>query len=237
MAAKKFGVIGGMGPLATSRFVDLFLSAYIQRVRPSGDQDFPDMSVFYDCSNQDRTSALATDRDYLRQRIQTRIDELRATGHSVIAVPCVTAHAVIDFEGHPDVLIDFRQVLLKSEDIPASSKIGILATTGAIQSGVLHPLSERFDLIYPDEELQKNLMNLIYANDGLKSGTKNDTGAEVTMQSIVDSAFADVDYVMLGCTELEAFCSASIPDIPLIKPMEIMANRAIDLLLGDEKAT
>ena len=84
--------------------------------------------------------------------------------------------------------------------MPGLSKVGVLATTGTLQSDVYPHVARQFGIecVYPDADSVRTLMHIIY--DQVKAGKRADQDA---FFAIVDGMKADgCDAVILGCTEL-----------------------------------
>jgi aspartate racemase len=87
-----WGVIGGMGPLASAEFVRT-----IYAVRPSTrEQDAPVVLLLSDPTVPDRTDALTNGGDsLLRACLSTSIGTLLSMGSTRIVICCVTAHQLL----------------------------------------------------------------------------------------------------------------------------------------------
>ena len=86
------GIIGGMGPNASS----LFYKMLIEKTPAAKDQDHMDLMMLSHASIPDRTAAiLSGDKErigYVRDLIRDDIIRLRAAGCDRIAITCNTAH-------------------------------------------------------------------------------------------------------------------------------------------------
>jgi len=86
------GVLGGMGPLASARFV-----YNLYELNPARrEQDLPRVLLDSDPELPDRTAAIMNGTgDVVRQRLASRVVGLLDLGATRIVVPCVTAHHFI----------------------------------------------------------------------------------------------------------------------------------------------
>ncbi|MBQ7542483.1 MAG: aspartate/glutamate racemase family protein [Clostridia bacterium] len=201
MREKTLGILGGVGPLATVYFADL-----IVKMTPAAcDQDHIRTIVSNNPKIPDRT-------DYILDRTKPNplpamiadARMLESLGCDEIAIPCNTAHFFFD-EIQKNVgvrIVNIIEETLKfaHRSVPGLSKVGVLATTGTLQSDVYPHVARQFGIecVYPDADSVRTLMHIIY--DQVKAGKRADQDA---FFAIVDGMKADgCDAVILGCTEL-----------------------------------
>jgi aspartate racemase len=128
--------------------------------------------------------------------------ELAGMGADFITVPCVTANYF-----YPEL-----QAALKVPVLPLCEKvadetvlqgvhrIGIMATSGTIQTGVLEESLRKKDIeaVTPSAKVQEEVMELIY--DQVKSG---EAIRWDSVRHIIEAMQADgAEKIILGCTEL-----------------------------------
>ncbi|HSF46945.1 MAG TPA: aspartate/glutamate racemase family protein, partial [Burkholderiales bacterium] len=82
--------------------------------------------------------------------------------------------------------------------------VGLLATTGTVQSGVYAAAAERarVPLIVPDAEHQARVMEAIYSPHGVKAGYTEGTCREDLLAAVRHLAERGATIAILGCTEL-----------------------------------
>ena len=93
---KRIGILGGLGPLATRYFINLLFEEIIQQYHPTTDQQWPDMIVLIESTVSDRTLCIKSGDCSAGERINAALSQLSEQGCSPIAIPCFTAHALID---------------------------------------------------------------------------------------------------------------------------------------------
>lgn len=224
MSHKKLGILGGMGPMATS----VFFSRLIQNTEAKCDQDHVDMLIMNHASLPDRTKSiqLGEEKVFL-EAVLPDLKVLEYWGASSMAIPCNTSHYFIeDLQKKTSVPIinmvyETAKVLKKS--VGPYSKIGVLATSGTIEAGVYKKELEKFDLTYvaPSASIQMHVMDIIY---GIKSGKSHHASAlnrliKVMLEEEGCSA------VILACTEL------SLVDID--KDLQNYCVDAMDILVQE----
>lgn len=221
--ADTVGVVGGMGPAATGHFFDLL----VRRTSAEGDQGH--LRVVVDSNPQipDRTGYLLEDGSDPRPALVETARNVEAAGADLLAVPCNTAHAFFEsLQATVDVpvlhMIGLAVRQTCSQIDP--DRVGLLATDGTISLGLYHEwFQDRpVEVVVPDETDQERVMDSLYA---VKSGER-----ERPRSRLVETveAFDDVDAVIAGCTEVPVALRGDDIDVPLVDPMTVMADRAIE---------
>ncbi len=173
---------------------------------------------------------------------------LEKAGVTHIAVPCNTAHAapiwklMLEELEKANSKVVFIHIIEEVKKEVASQlankeiqkpKIGLLATTGTIQTG-LYPSffnEDEFEIVYPTDKYQEKLMDAIFSKAyGLKAFSENiKPEALAILQEVLEDLKAqNVDLFILGCTELPfALTEKSYLGLPCIDPVAIQARALI----------
>ena len=218
-----------MGPRATHYFIDEVLGAFERTVRPTCDQDYPDLFVHFACSNPDRTAALLEDDPRrLRQILVDQLWVLAEQGCDTLVVPCISAHAVLDPIPVELPVLDLRRAAL--EHLVARTRepgaIGVLGTRGtnaSIRGGALRTMSPcPIHVLGPADE--ERLMSAIYGD--LKTAAAGEATIDVLLALCERLRGAGAVRVVAGCTEIEMALAAS-PRRPadVVLPLRIAAAR------------
>ncbi len=89
MTNKKLGVLGGMGPMATS----VFFERVIKNTQATCDQEHIEMVILNHTSLPDRTRSIQTgDYDSFLHAVEKSIRDFETLKVSHIAIPCNTSH-------------------------------------------------------------------------------------------------------------------------------------------------
>lgn len=197
--AKRLGVIGGLGPVATAYFYELVS----RMTEAENDQEHLDINIISKPSIPDRTDYILgrsakSPLPYLIE-IGKVLEEL---GSDYIAMPCITAHyfynELTDSLNIPIInIISETAKYLKRHNI---SYAGIMATEGTIQSLLFqHELEkEGINPIIPSEHSQSLVTSLIY--DNVKAGKPVDMNRFAVIKDELIRKGSDI--IILGCTEL-----------------------------------
>jgi len=223
---KKLGVLGGMGPFATS----VFFERMIERTNATKDQEHIDMIILNHATLPDRTEAIITERpDAFLRSIEKDIKLLDVAGVSNIVIPCNTSHyffsdmqamTSIHIINMVDKTIDFIK-----EKYGHEGKVGILATDGTILSGVYERACEKkgIDSLIPDSKTQKQVMSIIYK---IKSNLHVHAPE---LNTIIHKLITEQNCttVILGCTELSCVPIDARVANHCVDPMNILVEAAI----------
>ena len=196
---KTLGVIGGLGPMATS----YFLRRIVELTDAQTDQEHLDVIVFNRPSNPDRTAYIldSTNPSPLPPIVDAA-RKLEQLGASCIAIPCITSHALFSAFSAA-VRIPFIHILRETASYLKENGVrtaGILATTGTIRASLFQSaLAEKgIGCVLPDGLNQERLMSLIY--DDYKAGRPLEWEKFQSAAASVRKQGAEC--IVLGCTEL-----------------------------------
>ncbi|AIM36880.1 aspartate racemase [Sphingobacterium sp. ML3W] len=233
----KLGIVGGVGPSAT---VD-FMNKIIINTAAKRDQDHIKMIIEQNPQIPDRTAHLIRKETDPTIAMFSICKKLEAAGVDAIAIPCNTAHAFVkSIQEHLTVpIINMLTVTVEyiNRNFGSNTKVGLLATSGTVQSNVyLDVLSEfGFEVIIPDEEHQKYVMESIYGERGVKANFTAGICKDNILKAVDFIIRKGADVIILGCTELPLM----FPDeseivnedkiIPLVDPTLVLAKKIVNL--------
>lgn len=222
----KLGIIGGMGTEATSYFFE----EIVEHTVVEQDQDHIDMIILNHASLPDRTKSILSGKtDELFKKIMKDIKLLEDLGVDNIAIPCNTSHYFYDeLQKQTSVPIihmvreSVRAAIKRFESV---QKIGIMATSGTIETGVYHKECERFGVkaVIPSEEKQTDLMSLIY--DEIKKGNSADSSKfKRTYDELLKKGS---DVIILACTELSVYKKTNEVPGKCLDAMDVLVEESI----------
>jgi aspartate racemase len=239
-AAFKVGVVGGVGPAAT---VD-FLSKIVRNTPASCDQDHIKLLIEHNPQIPDRTENLIGEGADPTVSLYATCKRLEDGGAGLIAIPCNTAHAFVErIQPYLSVpIVNMLRVTASHlcEAFPGLRDVGVLATSGTIESGVYRKALEAEGLrqVAPEPALQARVMEAIYGKHGVKAGfTTGQCRADISA-AIEGLIAAGVGVIVLGCTELPLllpggeFISASGARVRLVDPTDVLARTCVAYAKG-----
>lgn len=199
MKKKTLGIIGGVGPLAT-----MFIGEMIVRsTKAEKDQDHVNMIITNNTNIPDRTAYIVGDsQEDPVPEIVSDTKKLEVAGADILIIPCNTAHSFFTQIQEQSNLpfINMIEETAKRVAKDGAKRVGILATTGTITTGVYQSALEELAItpVIPKPPIQEIVMSLIY--DDIKAGKPADSQKWSAIEKAMKQLNCDV--LILGCTEL-----------------------------------
>ncbi len=194
------GVIGGMGPLATS---DFFAKVIAETGAANEDEHVP-LLIQSDPRIPSRPGAILRGGESPLPALVAARDRLIAAGATALAMPCNTAHYWYPqlTDGCPVPFISILQACCDevAQRVAPGAKVGIIATGATLSAGLFSsPLIARgYTPIVPtQDELQAVVLPAI---ERVKAGDPVDAGTMLvgSVQALLDRGAV---VVVLACTE------------------------------------
>ena len=231
MPDRVIGIIGGMGPEAT---VDFYRE--IIRLTPAQrDQDHIPVLIYSNPHVPERTQAILHGGEDPTPWLIEAARILERGGAGILAMPCNTAHYFLP-RMRPAVQIPildmieetFLQTKAQIGDLKA---VGLLATTGTVESGVYRNVFERHgvSILTPAAADQERIQHAIrQIKSDTYDRTKQDTFESIGLMLVKAGAQA----VILGCTEIPLAFNTARVSYPVINSTRVLAQAAVDWALG-----
>lgn len=222
----KIGIIGGLGPLATVKFMEMLNKRFVNINKEI------EMVVINDPTTPDRTSyILDNTKDNPINSILSMVKKLELFNVDLLVMPCNTAsYFYKEIESNTNILfiniVEETVKYLKQNNI---KKIGLMATEGTIKSEIYKNLLTKYsiDLETPSDIDQKIVSSIIY--DGIKCNNKINLNEFYNVINNLKNK--GCEKVILGCTELSALKEIyNIKDDYLIDAMDILADSTINYI-------
>ncbi|UZE19938.1 amino acid racemase [Pseudomonas sp. B21-054] len=233
----KLGIVGGVGPAAT---VD-FMAKVVANTPAGKDQDHIKMVVEQNPQIPDRTANLLRDETDPTLAMYATCKRLESAGANAIAIPCNTAHAFVErIQTHlrvPIVNMLTETVEWIVHTYGSGKAVGLLATSGTVQSQVYHQAARRAGLqvLTPGVDYQAMVMEAIYGPRGIKAGFTQGLCKEQLLLAAEHLCELGAGVLILGCTELPLVldhCEGvdiNGHTVALVDPTTILALKCIAL--------
>ncbi|GMK47470.1 aspartate racemase [Paenibacillus glycanilyticus] len=227
MEKGSLGVIGGMGPKATSVFFD----RVIEKTDAEIDQNHIDMVIVNHASLPDRTDVLQSNR--IKERlfldaVSKDLVLLQNAGVSNIAVPCNTAHYFYNemqkITSVPIINMVNETIKVVANKYGPGSRVGVLATNGTINNGIYRNECEALELEFykPNENIQQRIMEMIYK---IKKNQYVDT---FELEDIIEELQKKCCHcVIIACTELSCIPLSSEIRRYCVDAMDVLVEQSI----------
>jgi aspartate racemase len=222
-----FGVVGGLGPLASAEF----LKTIYEHSLAGCEQESPIVMLLSDPTFPDRTSEfLNQSYDVLLGRLTESLYRLQELGVSRIVICCITCHYLL-----PRLPPDLREKIISLIDVVFERimrirKRHLLVCTNGTRKLQLFQSHEQWEaakrfFVLPDEEDQEAIHKLIYRH--IKSN-KDVRTLLPTFEALM--AKYEVDSFIAGCTEIHLpakhfeFSNGNHKGYSCVDPLTIIAR-------------
>jgi aspartate racemase len=226
---KTLGILGGMGPEATAYFFELIIGL----TAAGEDQEHIPVIIRSDPRVPHRTRAILEGGPSPLPSLVEGARALRAAGADLAVMPCVTAHYFLP-ELAARVNIPFVSLLDESREFlrkehPAVRKVGLVATTGTVRSGIVRDALARagIEVLLPSEPDQARIMKAIYGPRGIKAGFMTGSPKRAVLAVARRLVQEGAQAVIAGCTEIPLVLRGKDLDVPFIDPMLVGARACI----------
>lgn len=219
------GILGGMGPEATS---ELF-NRIIRKTPVKRDQDHINIVIINDPKIPDRTEYILGHGENPIPKLIENLNKLKISGADIALIPCMTAHSFFsELQKKSPIPIVNAIELVESylSNMPNIERVGLLATRGTYKSRVFQKYLTK-EVVVPMEDDQKFLMEIIYGPNGIKAG--NTSREQLNKIKKIIERLDGIQAVIAGCTELSLIMNGKYMKLPVIDPLSILAEHAIDL--------
>lgn len=221
----KLGIIGGMGPLATS----IFFSRIIDNTKASSDQEHIWTVISSHSTMPDRTKVIAEklDSDVILKAVSEDIRIMEASGVSKIAIPCNTFHYFYDeVQALTSIpIINMIDETMKDFNKNIGEKALILSTTGTKQAGVYERYAKNYgiEIIDLEENYYDEINNIIY---DIKKTNDVERPEFLDLIRKLDKVYSPDGFV-LACTELSLVPLEGLDEIKIVDAMDILVRESI----------
>jgi len=227
---KIIGVIGGMGPEAT---LDLFYKI-IKNTPAKKDQEHIHLIIDNYPQIPDRTQFILGGGENPLPYLLKSAKLLENAGANAICMPCNTAHFFVeDIRKNINVpFISIVESVLKDikENYTDVKRIGLLATEGTIAGRVYHRIFEKegYTIIVPEKNIQRKVMDVIYAVKAGKIKEKVET-----LNECIKELERKTDILITACTEIPILTPYIESKVPIIDATLSLAKRVVEFALSD----
>ncbi|MGH7245802.1 MAG: aspartate/glutamate racemase family protein, partial [Candidatus Levyibacteriota bacterium] len=120
-----------------------------------------------------------------------------------------------------------------------NATVGLLATDGTLQTQIYQKefakISPNIKIIAPDAPGQKNVMEAIYGEKGIKAGCIDEHNYEMLNAQAKQLIDNGAQIAIEGCTEIPLVLSMKGSAFPIIDPMEVLAKEIIKRTMASKK--
>jgi aspartate racemase len=219
------GVLGGMGPEASADFY-LRLTAATPAQR---DQEHLRVIIDSNPKIPDRTESIRTGSKATLRALIESARLLESAGAELLVMPCNSAHFWYDrlvAEVRVPFINMIEEVFLAVERA-GLTRVGLLATTGTVRSGVYAEAAGDIVLLEPDEALQNRIQEAIYRIKG-RPGQWPEESRATFSEAIEVLRGKGAEGIILGCTEIPIVVKPDrFPEVPIFDSTQILVEATL----------
>jgi len=226
MPEKIIGILGGMGPEATT---DLFYKI-IKFTPAEKDQNHLRIIIDNNPKIPDRTAAILGKGEDPLPALQETAQNLERAGADFIIIPCNTAHYFLPLiqESVKIPILNMIEETAKETQkrISPIQKVGLLASIGIYKTEVYHQHFKKYNIkiVSPERKDKEEVMKIIYA---VKAGNLSEEIKKNILkiaQKLIDKG---AEAIIAGCTEIPLILKEGDVSVPIIDPTRVLAKIAI----------
>jgi len=223
------GILGGMGPEATSYFFDLI----IRNTRAEKDQEHIPVIIYNNPLVPPRSDAIQKMAPDPVPSLLNGVRALIRAGADFCVMPCITAHYFLP-EVQKEVDIPFVHLLDESakwaaDTLPGLKKAGLISSSGTLKTNLFHEPFSRIGvkILESDEGNQNIIGEAIFGQKGIKAGFTAGDPKKMIISAALELIKRGAEAIIAGCTEIPLVLKPKDIPVPLIEPMEISARVCI----------
>ena len=220
-------IFGGMGPEAT---IDLYRQV-IELTPAEKDQDHIPTLIYSLPQVPERTASIRNRDQSIIPFLVEGVTRLEKAGASFIAIPCNTAHYYINNMQEAISIPIIHMIRETVNEVvnkyPDVKRIGLLATTGTIESKLYdHELDKKnLQIIIPDEKTQnEKVMKAVFEIKARKNDLLTEDLLVEAGQYLIGKG---AELIILGCTEIPLAFNNSKVNMPVVNASRVLAERAV----------
>ena len=223
------GILGGMGPEATSHFFGLI----IRNTRAEKDQEHIPVIIYNNPLIPPRSDAIQKMAPDPVPLLLHGVRALIRAGADFCVMPCITAHYFLP-EVQKEVDIPFIHLLDESakwasDALPGIKKAGLISSSGTLKTNLFYEPFSRIGvkILESDEGNQNKIKEAVFGKKGIKAGLSKDEPKKMILSAAHELIRRGAEAIIAGCTEIPLALQQKDIPVPLIEPMEIGARVCI----------
>ncbi|MFF4156165.1 aspartate/glutamate racemase family protein [Streptomyces sp. NPDC001678] len=235
----RFGLIGGVGPDASSDLYMRVVAEYQSRL----DGAYPDVVMHSIPLPAELEQAFVrghfdtTEESEVDRLLTQSLDVLEASGATCVGLACNTLHTYLRplVRDRDVTLLDMVEAALGRLRDSGYRRVLLLATAATVRSGLYSERAAEFgvEIVAPDEAGQHVVQTAIM--DLLRFANPDEPAA--AMREYAAALPADIDAVLYGCTDLTALRDHDIFPVPVVDSLSCLTDACVDYLSQDVTAT
>ncbi len=225
------GILGGMGPQASAKLYELIIKGR-QRYTPAAvDDDYPEIVLL----NVPVPNFISNKKEILKakQMLIERTKLLEVAGCTVNGIACNTVHILLpELQAVTKVtFLSIPKLVAKQIETAGYKRVGLLATPTTLGSTLYDEvLAGLAEVIRPNQTFAEQTEQIIYKqlNGSLTTRERNEFKKKVAQFT----EQANLDAIILGCTELPLVYGDSQSNPKVIDTLQVLADGLSEWYFG-----
>ena len=228
---KTIGILGGMGPEASSSLYSRIIKYTQHKYGAVQDSDYPPLIIYsLPLSGFDETGIV--DEQLVRNQLIDGVRKLESAGCDMIIIGCNTVHIFFD-EMQSAVSIPILNIIEETKKKVLEfgyKKVGLFASESTAKTGLYQKrfAESGIEVISPDREQQKVMNSVI---EHVMGGNQRVDDIIALKDIARDYIKQGAEAIVMGCTEIPLAINQSHTDIKLFDTVEIIVRSAVDFSL------
>lgn len=219
---KTIAILGGMGPQASAKFLEVFIDVCAKEFNVKSDSDFPE--VILNSVSVPNFVSNEKNLELTLKILRKRIKNLEAFNPAFFSITCNTAHLFVN-KLQKETSVPFVSIIeevCKKVSSVNIKKVGLLGSPITIKSCLYQAAlkQRKIDVVLPSQKEIKNVEKVI-AN--VLSGKILNSDREKLIDIAASLKEKGAEGIILGCTELPLIFPKNF-SIPVFDSIEILAN-------------
>lgn len=229
---KKLGIIGGMGSPAAA----WLFNRIVELSGGKRDQEYIEILLHNNSAIPDRTRAIVYKETSALPELMRSIRLFNENDIEVAVMACLTAYYY-----KPQLQAIYNGDLVSPIDLtveaireifpdPAGKTVGIIASTGALRSGIFHTALEPLGInviSLEGKEQEEYFMRPIYMPGGAKSGAITDEAFSLFRHQVTLLQERGADMIIGACSEVPLMIRRQDVPLPYIDAFDLLAQKVI----------
>ena len=232
---KTIGVLGGMGPEASSNLYSKMIKYSQNKYGAVQDFDYPPIIIYsLPLFGFDETGIV--DEDLVKKQVIDGVKKLESAGCDLIIIACNTVHIYFDeMQKAVDVpILNIVEETKKEVKRFGYEKVGLFASESTNNLKLYQNKfeSDQIEVISPNREQQEAMNKVI---EHVMGGNQKIEDVIVLKDIARDYLKYGAEAIVMGCTEIPLAINQTHTDIKLFDTIEIIVKSAVDYSLGKKE--
>jgi aspartate racemase len=232
MKFKTIGILGGMGPGASSTLYSKMISYTQQQYNAVQDEHYPPI-IIYSLPLKGFNETGITEPECVKKQLIDGVKKLEDAGCELIIIACNTVHVFYNEmqEAVKVPIFNIVQETLKQVQKSGYKKVGIFASECTIKTNLYTQQFAKNDIhiIEPNGTQQKQLNNVI---EHVMGGNQKVQDVIALKEIAREYTKQGAEAIVMGCTEIPLAINQTHTDIKLFNTIEIIVQTAVDFSLN-----